>query len=221
MLVVMRLLLDLLLPPRCAGCGLEGTALCQRCQAPLRRRLGEPPGRPMGLPAALPHDVLQLEWCAAYSGPVREALHALKYRGDRRLCRPLAGALAERWHDVGHGGELLTWVPVHATRRRERGFDQAEELARAMAAELGLPAVSSLQRRQRTAAQHALDRDQRMRNIGAAFGVPDEARGAVAGRWLVVVDDIVTTGTTLGGCAAALLTAGAAAVSAATVARDR
>ena len=90
-----------------------------------------------------------------------------------------------------------------------------------MAAELGLPAVSSLQRRQRTAAQHALDRDQRMRNIGAAFGVPDEARGAVAGRWLVVVDDIVTTGTTLGGCAAALLTAGAAAVSAATVARDR
>ena len=86
----------------------------------------------------MPPGVLQLEWCATYSGPVRAALHALKYRGERRLAEPLATALARRWRRVGRGGEVVTWVPVHATRRRERGFDQAEALMTA-ASQAGVP----------------------------------------------------------------------------------
>jgi ComF family protein len=152
---------------------------------------------------------------------VRDALNTFKYRGERRLCRPLATAVAERWRVAGRGGDMLTWVPVHVSRRRERGFDQAEELARAVAAELGLPVAACLARRHRTVAQHALGRAQRARNTGGAFVVNESARALVSGRWLIVVDDIVTTGATLGACAAALLGAGAAAVSAAAVARDR
>ncbi|MGD8485759.1 MAG: phosphoribosyltransferase family protein [Chloroflexota bacterium] len=217
----MRALLDLLMPPRCPGCGLEGAVLCDGCQAPLRRRLHEPPGVPLGVPARLPEGVLQLEWCATYSGPVRAALHAFKYRGERRLSVPLSRALAERWQQAGRGGELVTWVPVHASRRRERGFDQAEELARAMAAELGLPAVRCLERRQRTTAQHALGQAQRASNTAGAFVLEEGLHEHIAGRWVIVVDDIMTTGATLGGCARALLAGGAAAVSAVTVARDR
>lgn len=221
MLGRMRALLDLLLPPHCPGCGREDAVLCRACQLPLYRRTDEPPGRPLGLPEALPQDLLQLEWCAPFSGPVRAALHAFKYRGERRLCGPLARALAARWRVAGRGGELLTWVPVHPSRRRERGFDQAEDLARAMAVELGLPVARCLSRQQRTTAQHALGREQRAINIGAAFVVPAPARELLAGRWVIVVDDIVTTGATLGGCAGALLRSGASAVSAVAVARDR
>ena len=92
-----RMLLDLLLPPACPGCGREGDVLCDACAVPFRRRMAEPAGSPLGLPVELPDGVLQLEWCAAFSGPVRAAVHALKYGGERRLVEPLAALMAERW----------------------------------------------------------------------------------------------------------------------------
>jgi ComF family protein len=216
-----RAFIDLLLPPRCPGCGMEGALLCDACSRHLRRRRDEPAGAPLGLPIMLPDGLLQLEWCATYSGAVRAALHALKYGGDRRLAAPLGSALAERWLNAGAGGDVITWVPVHPARRRERGFDQAEELARAMAASLQLPSLDCLERQRRTEAQHALGRGARASNVGGVFAPRATAQPRIRGRWLVVVDDIMTTGATLAGCAAALLHGGAAAVSAITVARDR
>jgi ComF family protein len=169
----------------------------------------------------MPPGLLQLEWCAMYSGPVRAALHAFKYGGERRLAGPLAEVLAERWRRAGRGGDVLTWVPVHASRRRERGFDQAEELARETARALRLPVAPLLERRQRTTAQHALGQAQRASNTTSAFRATTTLSAAYQGAWAVVVDDILTTGATLAGCAAALLDGGAGAASALTVARDR
>lgn len=169
----------------------------------------------------MPPGLLQFEWCAMYSGAVRAALHALKYRGERRLALPLGQALAARWRYAGRGGDVITWVPVHPSRRRERGFDQAEELARHMATELGLPVTALLERRQRTTAQHALGQAERASNTADAFGATDALGASHAGAWVIVVDDIMTTGATLAGCAAALWSAGVNAVSAVTVARDR
>jgi ComF family protein len=217
----MRLLLDLLLPPCCAGCGQEGTVLCRRCRLPLRRRLHEPAGAPLGMPVTMPAGLLQLEWCAMYSGPTRAALHALKYRGERRLCEPLGTALAERWRAAGRGGDLITWVPVHRSRRAERGFDQAEQLARVMASQLRLPLERCLERRLRTVAQHSLGQHDRAGNTGGAFSALPGVTQHLPGSWIVLVDDIMTTGATLSSCAAALHAAGAAAVSAITLARDR
>lgn len=215
------LVLELFLPPRCPGCGREGSRLCETCAMPLRRRVMEPAGAPLGLRAPLPAGLVQVEWCATYSGSVRRVIHALKYGGDRRLVEPLAAGLAERWAQAGTGAELVTWVPVHPSRRRERGFDQAELLARRMAQILCLPAVAALERTRRTAAQHALGQGARAANVSGMFHVPGHAQPAVAGRWALIVDDILTTGSTLGSCAAALLDGGALAVSGITVARDR
>jgi ComF family protein len=173
------------------------------------------------MPASLPAGIVQMEWCAMYSGPVRDALHALKYRGERRLVPPLASALAQRWSRVSAGGDWITWVPVHRSRRQERGFDQAEELARAAADQLRLPVAGLLERAQRTTAQHQLGQQARLDNTAAAFAVRDPFRDRLRGRWVVVIDDIVTTGATLGACAAAIMEAGALAVSALCVARDR
>jgi ComF family protein len=176
---------------------------------------------PLGLLAPLPPGIVQLEWCASFSGPVREALHALKYRSERRLAPVLARAMAERWRRAGRGGEVLVPVPVHPVRRRERGFDQAEDLARCLAGELGLPWAYALERRTRTVAQHALGRTERAANLGGAFAVRRGALEVVAGRWVLLIDDVSTTGTTLAECAAALRAVGARAVSGLTVARER
>jgi len=216
-----RSIVDLLLPPRCPGCGIEGAVICATCLVSLRRRLGEPAGAPIGLPVALPAGIVQLEWCSAFTGPARSAIHALKYDGERRLVEPLGALMAERWRRAGVGGEIVAHVPVHERRLRERGFDQAALLAAAAAAHLRLPAVPALERRTVTDAQHALGRAARARNVGNAFGIRPAAVGRVRGRWVIVVDDIMTTGATLAGCASALLDAGALAVSALTVARER
>ncbi|MBX3028708.1 MAG: ComF family protein [Chloroflexi bacterium] len=217
----MRRALDLLLPPTCAGCGTEGAPLCERCLVPLGRRRDEPPGVPVGLLEPLPPGIVQLEWCASFTGPVRDAVHALKYRGERRLAGPLGAALAARWARAGRGGDLLVPVPVHPSRRRERGFDQAEDLARACGRVSGLPMHTALVRVHRTTAQHGLGRASRAANLGGAFGVEPRSATAVRGRWVVLIDDVTTTGATLAECAAALHATGVLAVSALTVARER
>jgi ComF family protein len=175
----------------------------------------------LGLPADVPLGLVQLEWCSAFSGPTRRALHSLKYDGERRLAAPLGQALAARWRSASRGGDVLVPVPVHAARRRERGFDQAEDLARSCGRTLELPVVNALERRESTAAQHALGKLERAVNVGGAFGLRDGAAQRVRGHWIVLIDDITTTGATLSGCAAALHRAGALAVSALTVARER
>lgn len=217
----MKTLLDVLLPPSCPGCGREGVVVCATCARALERRLAEPAGVPLGLRAQMPDGIVQLEWCASYSGPARACLHALKYGGELRLVEPLAGLMARRWQRAGVGGRMLVPVPVHAARRRRRGFDQAELLARGVGRRLRMPVVPALERAAVTAAQHRLGRRERASNVDRAFVVAMSQRRAVTGQWVVLVDDVVTTGATLSGCAGALLEAGAAAVSALTLARER
>jgi len=187
----------------------------------MARRLDEPVGMPIGLASSYPEGIVQLEWCASFNGPARASVHALKYEGERRLVEPLAGLMAARWRRAGIGGEILVPVPVHAQKRRDRGFDQAELLARGVGARLGLPVICVLRRAARTTAQHQLGRRARQSNVHGAFEVSPRHADDVRGRWLILVDDVVTSGATLSGCARALYEAGAFAVSALTLARER
>jgi ComF family protein len=220
--------LDLALPARCPGCGTEGAPICAACLPVLDARLEVAAGIAIGLPSDVPPPLLQLEWCAPFSGLIRDALHELKYSGEKRLARPLGAAIARRWRRAGAGGDVLVPVPVHATRAKARGYDQAELIARAAADELGLPCAPILERDRATIAQFDLDRAARATNVQGAFrlkprpvldGRPDPR--PLAGHWVVLIDDVVTTGATLAACATPLLEAGAIGVSAASVARER
>ena len=219
--VSMKRMLDLLLPPACPGCGREGAVVCAACLPHLARRRDEPCGVPLGLRATQPVGLVQLEWCCAYSGPARACLHALKYDGELRLVEVLAEQMAARWARASVGGEVLVPVPVHAARLRQRGFDQAELLARGVGRVLNLPVAPALERAARTAAQHSLGRRARAANVGGAFVVKPSARAQVGDRWVILVDDVVTTGATFSGCAEALYAAGASAVSGLALARER
>lgn len=221
-------LLDLALPAHCVGCEREGVPVCAACVPALDARLALPAGTPIGLPADIPAGLLQLEWCAPFGGVVRRALHELKYTGERRLAEPLGRAVARRWARAGAGGDAIVPVPVHADRLRARGYDQAGLIAGVAARELGLPFSPLLERARSTTAQFDLDRSTRATNVQDAFRLrplPAASRlpadRPLAGRWMVLVDDVVTTGATLAACAEPLLAAGAMGVSAIAVARER
>jgi ComF family protein len=141
-------------------------------------------------------------------------VHALKYEGRRSLARPLARLMRRRGADVLDGADYLVPVPLHPSRRRQRGFNQAEDLAR----HIGLPVLSALRRTRATRPQLDLPAAQRHRNVRRAFALTQGGRHA-AGRTVVLVDDVSTTGATLQACARVLKEAGAAEVRALTAAR--
>lgn len=151
---------------------------------------------------------------------VREMLHHFKYEGRFHLRHPLAAWLAEAFDDPRlrqDPVDALVPVPLHPRRKRERGFNQAAELARLAAARRGLVVEELLRRTRYTSTQTRHDRRDRIENLRGAFAV---ARGArVTGRHLVLIDDVFTTGATVDECALVLRRAGAASVRVATVAR--
>ena len=140
-------------------------------------------------------------------------MHALKYDGRRSIAKQLALRLALSGAEVLDGGDCVVPVPLHRSRRRARGFNQAEEIAR----HLPLPMRDALKRVRATPSQTELPAAQRHANVRNAFAL---RRGAsVDGLVVVLVDDVSTTGATLGACARTLLHAGAGEVRALTVAK--
>ncbi|HET7747559.1 MAG TPA: ComF family protein [Vicinamibacteria bacterium] len=155
-----------------------------------------------------------------YAGPLRVLVHELKYRGRRRAAARLAECLLARPSVRGtlQDADVVVPVPLHPRRKRERGFNQSEELARALGRAGGLAvAPTALVRRTDTVSQSGLSAAARRRNVAGAFAV--RGRAQVAGRVVVLVDDVYTTGATARACAAALREGGAREIRVVTVAR--
>jgi ComF family protein len=234
-----RILVDpvlaLVFPARCPACrgGVErprSGPLCQACWDGLPRHRVPPCacGRPLSAAAGSAcgrcrrglSPVVRGASLGPYEGALRVAVHELKYRGRRRAARRLADALLESPAALAvlEPEAVLVPVPLHPRRRRERAFNQAELLAVALGAGRGLPVCrDALVRRKDTPAQTGLSAAARRRNVAGAFVVRRQAR--VAGRVVVLVDDVLTTGATTRACAEVLRRAGAAEVRVLTVAR--
>jgi competence protein ComFC len=175
---------------RCAGCDTPGASICRTCRFALVSRAH--PEAPDGVLVAAP-----------FSGRVRDVLLGFKYRNRRAVAGHLAGLLLNRLVAAGHVIDVVTWAPTSRRRRRERGFDQAELVARHLARQLGVPCRRLLERGD-------VDGPQTGRGRDARLGAPTfRAHPHVPRARILLIDDVVTTGATLRAAATELELAGA------------
>ncbi len=154
---------------------------------------------------------------SVYDGPVRKALHRLKYRSDIGLGEALVPALAEFISGLRWPVELLVPVPLGRKRLAERGYNQVDLIARPLSTAMRIPyAPDALRRSQETRSQVGLSRAERRMNVRNAFGAEQRRVNRCI---VLLMDDIATTGSTLSSCAEALYEAGARDVFACTVSR--
>jgi predicted amidophosphoribosyltransferase len=212
--------LNIVFPQRCAGCGLGPWPFCAVCRSELRPL--EPPwcarcGRPSLQPLTTcldcpPEPLTSARAPFHYSGPVRSAIHRLKFSGWRDVGGALSGAMAALGLPPV---DAITWVPLARPRLAERGYDQARALARGLAHELHAPTLRLLRRVVVTAPQARRGGAARRRAMQDAFA----SRGPAPPR-VLLVDDVLTTGATAAACAEALTMAGAHEVHLAAAARS-
>ncbi|MBE7004489.1 MAG: ComF family protein [Ruminococcaceae bacterium] len=204
-----HLLLDLLFPPKCPFCGaLDVHGVCSKCEKALPRmetalREGAPYGK-----CAVP---------LKYEGAVREAILRFKFRGGQSAAEGLGMLLAQcAAEELGGEFDIVTWAPVSEKRRRERGYDQAELLARAAAKCWDTRPERLLKKLRDNPPQSGLGAAERRGNVLGIYGAaqPDKIKDAR----VLLIDDIVTTGSTLGECVRVLKESGAQSVVCACVA---
>lgn len=215
-------LADFLFPPRCVQCHSIGRSICGQC-LPLVEWIGPSAcsvcGQPLG--KSTRHTCIDrrlLQWvrsAAVFSGPMRRAIHALKYSYDRSLASFLVGLSFPHFSPAAEDFDCILPVPLGKLRERKRGYNQSELLAEAISLKTDIPCdFKSLIRSRETISQVGLTHEERKQNVNRAFSA-----APVGGCRVLLVDDVCTTGATLQSCAASLLEAGAQSVAGWTLAR--
>ncbi len=218
---------DFLLPLVCVHCGNDGRLLCEECirDAPSPNRVacqkcGEPVGEYASLCGecvALPPPLDRFVPIFRYGGPARSAVLALKYRGVTALASEMGQAIADHPFAARARNDCIAPVPMHRDRLRERGYNQAELIARSVAESIEVPFIShAIEKVRSTPSQVHLTRQERSKSLAGAFVANFDFEGA----HVLLVDDVCTTGNTLMNCASALKRAGARRVSAVVFAKE-
>lgn len=237
---LMHGLLDLVFAPVCLSCGARIAAgdaarlvcrlcrsrlrpppppLCTRCGAP-RLRTGRQEAGGCGECRSWPASLKAARSACVLADPARGLVHQLKYRGWSNLASPMAERMvATPLPAEADRADLVVPVPTTAERRRRRGYNQAELLAREYARRTGRRTALLLERRSATGTQTTLGPVARSANVAGAFRPVHAGALSPRGRHLLLIDDVLTTGATLGECATTLASAGAAWVGALTFAR--
>lgn len=221
-----RSALDLLFPLHCLGCRKEGAILCPDCIGGLKR-LDQPycdtcaePNAHGTCQSCLEHppEIDGIRAPYLFEGPVRDAVHRLKYNGWKVAAPVLGGLLTDYLKAHKLPGEVLVPVPLHSRRLRSRGDNQSHLLAKEVGNLLTMPMREDLLTRAKDSPPQveARSREQRRANVAGIF----ESAPEVEGMSILLVDDVATTGSTLSACAASLKYAGAASVWGLVLARD-
>ncbi len=218
--------LDLLYPPACGGCNQAGSHWCPTCQdlvrtppEPICVHCGLPihmPGTCKGCQESPPAYASMRSWLV-FEGPIRQALHKLKYQRNSSLGHVLARHLFPFLEGLNFPVDVIVPVPLGRERLRERGYNQVAMVAFPLAMLGGWDyKPACLYRSRETASQVGLSIAQRRQNVQDAFHADPRL---IDGRDVLLIDDVATTGATISSCSGALLQAGARAVHALTIAR--
>ena len=211
--------LSLAYPPACAVCkkGLDGDdrfGVCERCIADIKPSTRLPETDPVEFDFSATYSACR------YDGTLKELVHSFKYGRKIKLAKLFSGILSdfigERPYII-EDIDVITHVPLHAGRLREREFNQSKLLACGVAERFALPAEDLLEKPALTAHQNELPREERLANLAGAFRAKEDA--AIAGRRVLLVDDVMTTGATLNECSKTLIAAGSAEVRCLTLSR--
>jgi len=219
--------IDWIYPPVCGGCGKPGLRWCHECQQQItvleEDAVCQSCGRPLPKTGtcqecrSMPPLYCALRSWGMYAGPLRNAIHRLKYKNDLGLGEALGYHLIQVYEKTQWHTDLIVPVPLSPQRLRERGYNQASLLARPVALYLKIPfSTQALKRVRHTNTQVGLKAFDRVQNVRNAFKASSTF---VANKIVLVVDDVATTGSTLQECARALLEAGAKSVYGLTLAR--
>ncbi len=218
--------MDWIFPPVCGGCMARGTRWCKPCQDGMSRLPEEvcpwcgepqPSGRICEACQQNPPDFSALRSFAFFRGPVRNALHRLKYQKDIGLGEALSIHLIELYNVTRWPIDYIVPVPLSHQRQRERGYNQVTFLSKPLAYAIQKPFRSDmLIKRRETRTQVGLTALERKQNVAGAFFAPPKL---VQGKAILVIDDVTTTGSTISACSRALREAGASAVYGLTLAR--
>ncbi len=222
-----ELLLDLLFPLKCIGCGIEGELICSSCQKDLPR-LKPPYCSVCGLPL---RETISCHKCVNWPLKIdgirslflhdtlaRDAVHSLKYNNLKSLAKPMAQLMAEYLESTQLLADVLLAVPAHPKRLRKRGYNQAHLLAKELGKLTGLPLLhDQLARITNTKSQVSLGAEERRANVSGAFKCEGQA---FTSKRVMLIDDVCTTGATLNACAIALKEAGADSVWGLTFSRE-
>ncbi|APV45469.1 comF family protein [Dehalogenimonas formicexedens] len=217
-------LLDVFFPKYCLGCGREGDYLCQRCRAGLPYQ--EPPYCPC-CGKSLDHhpdcdllsqELKQLNSVFRFEGVIKKAVHQLKYNNLRDIAPTLGALMADFLKNNEIIGDALVPVPLHKSRLRERGYNQAQLLALSIHKLTGLPVFLEALRKIKPTPPQADSSSVEARRLAVvgAFGCYNN----FTGRRVILIDDVATSGATLSSCAETLAEAGAKEIRALTLARE-
>ncbi len=230
--------IDLLFPPHCVACHRPNAWLCADCrqaieviQPPVCQRCGlslrevqtaDARGSTCKRCQRAPLQVDRLLAYGFHGGPLRQAIHEFKYSDLRSLAGPLGQLMAEGWTTLAPQDlqpDVIVPVPLHPSRHRQRGYNQAALLAQELGSSLRCPVIQDvLIRIKATAPQVDLDAQERKVNVHNAFRCTDNR---LLGKHVLLIDDVCTTGATLESACIALRESGAQSVWAYTLARAR
>jgi ComF family protein len=210
--------LDFVYPPICLSCSTllanGSVTVCEQCWNSIRRIEAEESlflDTHERLRASHMIDDLVSVYVFEKSGPFQHIAHAIKYQSFQSLAVSLGREIGKKMLSTQIDADTLVPVPLHRVKQRERGYNQAELIARGMAEKLpGNVLANAIRRTRYTISQTTLSIDERQKNMLDAFEIPEP--DAVRGKRVALIDDVITTGATTIACAAALRSAGAESV---------